>query len=752
VPKLNVFQHRNFSLKFFSNSFRINFPRFLIILLTLFTFVLISLPLTNTLGYEFSAINGIFLFYIGGLISIYYQKRLSERNFVSFIIDHYRIILASILIPFIVGFISSRFNSHCPVKEGIFFFIVITIPAIFFGIILGRFCSIIFKKVPALFFTFIFVVLLILPLLEFIFNPQIYFYNPVFGFLPGTIYDEDLSVDRILVGYRIFNIALFVLINYLSAVVNGKKLFVKSACVIVILLASVLFSCLKPVLHFSTDKARLKKNLPVAITTDHVNILTPVLKDLDLNYVALVHEYSLEQIENQLNAKFPNKIDSFIYESRDQKRILFGAGNADVAKPWSNQVYLNLDDFERTVKHEMAHNVGGMFTNTYFNVPSNFSPALIEGFATAIDNNYDDYPVHYMAKIARLAGYNFPIANLFSGMNFFTKASAVAYIFAGSFIKYLEDTYGAEKLKLVYKDGAFSKVYGLELDDLVKKYDEFLDNYPVNFNKSKAQLYFGGTTIFKKYCPRMAAAEVKRAWEKYYSNNIDAAFEAFERVFSYSGSYPSLYGMFNCLSKKKEFEKGIKLILDQINNFKKSPNYFTIELWYGDFLVLNNKVNEARALYDSVIAQNAHIDLMTEAKLRKLFLNNNADSLKKYLQASRKDRVQMLLELNKTNIEYCTLPVLLRLTDRNNKELPVLFERLQKYLVVNDYLSAYSCLIISKYYLQKLDYEKAKYFAVQSLAYQTDENEKYRFKENLRMVNWFSNFAGTCNIRIENNK
>jgi hypothetical protein len=31
-----------------------------------------------------------------------------------------------------------------------------------------------------------------------------------------------------------------------------------------------------------------------------------------------------------------------------------------------------------------------------------------------------------------------------------------------------------------------------------------------------------------------------------------------------------------------------------------------------------------------------------------------------------------------------------------------------------------------------------------------DDNEKYKTVENLRMVNWFTNFASKFNIRIEN--
>ena len=704
------------------------------------------------MGYELSAVNGILLFILGGFGTIYYQKKIYRKSLDIFCLENKYFILFSILTPLLIGFISSRLNSHCPIVEGILFFIVITIPSFFFGVITGNLCFGISKKFPAVLFVFIFIIIILSSLIEFFLNPQIYFYNPIFGFYPGTIYDEDLTVDRILVAYRLFNIAFFIIVYFLSYDLREKKRTIKVAVILLIIFTSSLFSYLKPELYFATDQSRLEKNLPAVITTDHVKIHEPVsaIKKFKYKYVALLHEYYLDQIETQLSAKFPDKINSFLFESSNQKRELFGAGNADVAKPWLKQVYLNINDFDRALKHELAHDVAGMFAYSLYSVPSNFSPALIEGFATAVDNNYDGYPVHFMAKLAELSGYKFQVESLFSGMNFFSRNSSISYIFAGSFVKYLADNFGVEKIKLLYKNGEFDKIYNLSLHDLAKNYDDFLSNYTIHFNKYQAQLYFGGTTIFKKYCPRMAASEVKKAWEEYRDGKIDESSKLFKNVYNYSNSFQALSGIITCFSKQKKYSEGEQFLKDQIGYFIKSPNYFNLEIWLGDLYIENAKLDSASAVYDSLISQNPHIGYTNDVLVRKLLLNKGIDSLKHYLHGSASEKFEIIKNLNNERFEYCSIPILINLSAQTNGKINEFLTALQKNIIVNDFASSYASLQLSKYYLEKLEYEKAEYFAVRALYFNMDDNEKYKTVENLRMVNWFTNFASKFNIRIEN--
>ncbi|MFA5806510.1 MAG: hypothetical protein WC879_17905, partial [Melioribacteraceae bacterium] len=519
-------------MKISSYGIGLNLSGFLIFVLIIINLFLTTLPLTNTLGYESSVINGILLFLSSGFIGIKLSKKGNNKKFIDLIIENKKTFLIINTLPFIISLISSIIVSKCPITDGVLFYLTITIPASFFGLATGFFSAALSKKYSILFFLLLFFLILLSAALEFFIYPQIYFYNSIFGFYPGTIYDEDLSVDRILIAYRIFNLAFFIGLVSISEYLSGKNKINKILACLLLITIIVTFSYLKPTLQFATDINRLETNLSKSILTESFQIhFSPAMSQREAEYAAILHEYYLDQIKINLKMSTNHKIDSYIFRDRNQKRILLGAGNADIAKPWLYQIYLNSSNYEETLKHELVHVLGGEFGTTIFRIADNFSPSMIEGFAMAIENNDDGYPVHYLAKLAYQAGYKFPVNELFSGLNFFTKTSSISYIYSGSFIKYLSDKYGVEKIKKLYGDSDFTKIYGKNISTFALEYDAFLKNYQIDFNKYKAQLYFGGTTIFKKYCPRVAATDVKKGWELFNKQNTFEALELFQKVF-----------------------------------------------------------------------------------------------------------------------------------------------------------------------------------------------------------------------------
>ncbi|MEK6553256.1 MAG: hypothetical protein AABZ54_07395, partial [Bacteroidota bacterium] len=126
--------------------FHSNISKILIFFLVLINLLLTFLPLTKTLGYEFSVVNGILLFIIGGLQIIIVQR----KDFVISVIDllwkNKLFISSSIIIPFLIGFLSSVLNSNCPIKGGILFYLVISIPSFIFGGVVGNFCTALSRK------------------------------------------------------------------------------------------------------------------------------------------------------------------------------------------------------------------------------------------------------------------------------------------------------------------------------------------------------------------------------------------------------------------------------------------------------------------------------------------------------------------------------------------------------------------------------------------------------------------------------
>lgn len=729
-------------MKSFFKNVLLNLPGFFILVIIILNLFLTTIPLTNTLGYESAVVNGILLFLIGGIIAINLLRKNLYKKFSGLLIQNYKLLTLFVMIPFFIGIISSIIVSKCPITDGVFFYLTITIPSFIFGVAIGFFTFALSRKLSLLIFLLLFFVILFIPLFEFYFNPQIYFFNPIFGYYPGTIYDEDLTVDRILVAYRIFNLAFFIglisISEHFFIVKRKRKVLVLSAIAIIL----IIFFFMKPVLQFATDKNRLETNLKKSVVTESFRIYFPdSVKRKDIQYAALLHEYYLDQIKINFRINVRHKIDSYIFQDRNQKRFLLGAGNADIAKPWLNQIYLNHANYEQTVKHELSHLLAGEFGVTPFKVADGLSPSMIEGYAMAMENNYDGYPVHYMAKLALRDGYKFPVEKLFSGLNFFTKASAISYISSGSFIKYLSDKYGAERIKKLYGDSDFTKIFGKNISTLALEYDDFLKNYRIDSNKYKAQLYFGGTTIFKKFCPRVAAANVKKGWKLFQEKKIDAALKLFQEVYSYSSSYQSLIGVVTSLSEEKKYKEARKFLSEQLPDFRSSSYFFYIELLYGDLLIQNSDSSSAVSIYDSLLVQNPHIDYTNEVMIRKAILEEGIDSLKIYFDKSEPLKQQKLLNLNKEEIKYFSIPTLIQYSERVNQNTKELLSELKQKIRVTDKISSYAAMKISRLALKNSAYETAQYFAVLALNFKQDDNSTHRYIENLRMVNWFKNNA-----------
>lgn len=215
------------------------------------------------------------LFLTGGLIAIIKLGKSHFKNFFDLLTQNKILFLSALSFPFLIGLMSSFFISKCPILDGVLFFLVIAIPSLFFGLATGYYSFSLTRKYSLWIFLILFLVILLSPLVEFFLNPQIYFYNPIFGFYPGTIYDEDLSVDKLLIGYRVCNFIFFTAMIFVADKSSLKENSKRFLVFLVLLLIASAFIYFKPALHFATDKVRLEKNLSKSISTEHFQIHFP---------------------------------------------------------------------------------------------------------------------------------------------------------------------------------------------------------------------------------------------------------------------------------------------------------------------------------------------------------------------------------------------------------------------------------------------------------------------------------------------
>ncbi|MCF8242451.1 MAG: hypothetical protein K9J16_13815 [Melioribacteraceae bacterium] len=729
---------------------KISIRHILIGLIAILNIFLIQLPLTNIVGYEFSVVNAFFLFLLSGFIVIDQfnnDKTVSINNIYRKV---RKPILVFIVLPFLIGITNTIFFEICPIWDGLGFYFVLTIPSVILGIFLATIISNLFQRWRYILFISIFLLVSLSPVYEIFFNPQVYFYNPIIGYFPGNMYDEDVSASIALIFYRFINLTFFGVFAFYSFGLE-KIRFGKIFFIAFFTLFAAVFSLLKPELGFSTDFSSISKNLTNKIETEHFLILYPdEITPEHAKIIALEHEYYFEKIAEELLVKPSQRITSFIFKDGAQKRELFGAGNADVAKPWLYQIYVNFTNYSATLKHELVHIFAAEFGTTPFLVAENINPAMIEGIAMAIENDYAGNHVHYITALAYKSGYNFPISSLFSGFNFMTQTSSLSYTFAGSFVRYLIDNYGIEPVKHLYSDINFNKHFDRTLDSLQADYYHFLDSLRVTENKNTANLYFGRQPLIRKICPRWSANKLKSAWDLYRRKEFYEANQLFREIYERTKVYNALSGMVFTAIRLDQTEEIETLLLETIPDYDSTSYEFNLEILLSDIFVFNEKYEKADSVLSELIMQNPSRNYTNYGIIKQKVLQILPDSSQPFIKSASDKKLNILQKIpaDFTNPEFLTYSINFVDDTSGYNWIMSLSEKFSYYSEAECYF-AYR---FSEFLLNQSEIDQAKSFAVKSLNYDWNWNDQHILTQNLQKLNWFDNFADQIKINFINER
>ncbi|MBI9071020.1 MAG: hypothetical protein JEY94_05445 [Melioribacteraceae bacterium] len=736
-----------------------------------FSLFLQTIPITNVLSYDFAAINGIWQAILASIITIELLKNapemgksFRERSFMEKIFgmtkseclsepnqasvrnlkkiphgknvrdDRWFYLILIPLLPLIISVISTIFVQNCPICLGISFYFAVTIPAFIFGIFWGIISNYLSEKRRYILLLIIYLALVLSPILELYFNPQIYFYNPLIGFFLGTIYDEDISVSGMQILYTsmilIFSGSIFFHIKKVEKTAKNK-VYLAGAILVVV----GVFSFFKSDLGYSTDENRIENVLGSKVISEHFKIFYPEsLSAKELKFIIAEHEYYYNLLEHELNIS-PKKITSFVFENREQKGELFGARNADVAKPWLNQIYIDVKDFRNSLKHELVHVFSAEFGVTPFKIAENFNPAMIEGIAMAVENDFQGMPVHQAAKLAEFSGYKIPLNQLFSGFNFFGNVSSLSYIYSGSFIKYLIDNYGIEKAKNLYGDIDFQKYYGKSIDSLQVEYSGFLEKYHCEVNKNKAQIYFGRKPITKKICARYAAERIKNAGKFYSEKKYKKSEEIYREIFQKTNTYSSFRGLVKSLENQNKVSECIDLLNQHFSDYDSTSYQYSCEILFADILIKNNEFEKADSLYSRLLREKPINYYKNFAYLRLAFLRNNRELLNKYLIGSLFDKYSLIKQLNKEGFVNESISIMLSLSEALNENLDEFVNYIDQRFLIEDVDDAGICFEIIDYLIKKGELEKALEFADKCKVFD-DLSIKEQINNREKKINW----------------
>src|SRR6185295_8598272 len=160
--------------------------------------------------------------------------------------------------------------------------------------------------------------------------------------------------------------------------------------------------------------------------------------------------------------------------------------------------------------HELAHVMASPYGSGPFRVTTRYgiwpSMGIVEGLAVAADNPADELSLHQWAAGMRRQKLAPDVREIVRPQGFYLAAPARAYTVAGSFLRYLAETHGPEKLRALYERGDFETAYGRSLDALAAEWEKSLDAMPLDEAQvSQAFARFRQGSLFARPCAREVA-------------------------------------------------------------------------------------------------------------------------------------------------------------------------------------------------------------------------------------------------------
>ena len=387
-------------------------------------------------------------------------------------------------------------------------------------------------------------------------EPPVFSYNPILGFFPGNLYDENIQLHAALAWSRLADLAWVVLVVALVTLrldVPRLRLAWRdprpagrrtgAAVLALAALAGVIVLHLEAGdLGYAIDAGDIEHVLDGRIETAHFILHYAHTKDIDADIalIAADHEFRYAEVVAQLGVAPAGKLRSFYFADRDQKARWFGARDVEMAKPWRREIYLDHRPFPHgSLRHEIAHAVASAFGDPLFGVATKHgvfaNPGLIEGLAVATDwpGGYDRPTPHEAVRAMQDLGVEPAIGALLS-LQFFSVSSARGYTTAGSFLRFLLDTHGAAKLRALYHSGGdFEGSYGVPLATLEAAWRTMIGKIELPPGSTEAQRErFRGVSVFARPCPHAIAARRERAVRAYVAGDRATAVDLLRHVCS----------------------------------------------------------------------------------------------------------------------------------------------------------------------------------------------------------------------------
>ena len=606
-------------------------------------------PLFNLLAFESCAALAIGIAFAGSYISVTCVHHLRRSLQVFSGSSHQLVItlfwrtfgsnLTLLTAPLVILSLNALRVKNCDLYDGFAFFFLLPVISCAYATAVGLFFGFWMKRrwggyiaylayIVVMFLTFVY---------NLIFHPPVFGFHAAFGYFPGPIYDEQISITGSLLIARGTALLLAWLLLSLSIItlesgrppqhgltLNWRKLhrFKPRFTEVYPRIQLVVLACLLLLIYLNRGELGLRPTrgyiesaLGGLRETEHFKIFYEKGSKVEreIERIARDHEFRYAQLIDYLRMQPTRKVNAYIYTSPEQKKRLIGAGHTLVEDPFGYGFHVNYEPFPHPIiKHELVH---ALTTDWHPFFKVSFKLGLHEGIAVAADWNEGKLTPHQWSKAMRELGIA-PTIEQIMGLGFWAQASSRSYMLAGSFVRYVVDTYGIEAFKRVFPIGNFRAAYGKSLSELDKEWETFLETVllnPEDLTMAEHRLKRG--SIFQKTCAHEIAELSANAWKAYRQTDFARAIRLFNRIHEFDSDNPNhlrglMYSHYRTGDYTQADDRAKKIIAHPAATTRQIAEAKNVQ---GDLNWGAGRHEAAQTLYQEVSALNAPDALNREA-------------------------------------------------------------------------------------------------------------------------------------------
>ncbi len=470
-------------------------------------------------------------------------------------------------------------------------------------------------------------------------TPIVFAFDPFFGYFSGTLYDTVIDAGTPLFTYRVGTFGVIVGVALFASVLeradDGRLrtmswrdrpeiLWRASLAVAALAVFVGVLLAAHPLGHWQSS-ASIAKALGGSRLGPRCTVHYPTgTRDEEADLLLKDCEEELSSVERSLGARGPERITAFFFRDAAEKKRLMGAADTYIAKPWRNEVYLQLRGYPHPVLgHEIAHVVAGSFGRGPFKVAGEWgglwpNPGLIEGIAVAASPDDDDLTDAQWARAMMDLDILPPMRKIFS-VGFLSESAAKSYTIAGAFVRWTIASYGAETVRAWYGGASLEALTKTTWGGLDQAFRKEIAKYTLSPEADAfARAKFGRPSVFGRVCPHVVDELRQEADRCRDQSRYEQAVSLYTQALDMDGhDFASRFGRANVILRYGDAEKGRIEVLSLASDMKAPRTWRDrAEEALGDAEFLDGHFEEAATRYRRLADKSLDEDVLRNLEVK----------------------------------------------------------------------------------------------------------------------------------------